>query len=355
MLVAIWCRPCAGARCPSYQTLSERGGRGGVGGGLPARGQVLPPDHEIAVPCTMLCCGSACSGTAANGNQCGPSRSLEPEERLAAGGQLADGGTADRSGFFWPLLGESSYIGREADARTPEQMMSGTAQERPRDGKTSGAPGGAESRQAWWRGRRAGVAGAQPNDQLARGAHERAIGTESGALPRRHGSAVVDRLLEDCGGGADDEHAGWRGRRAGVAGAQRSDQQAMGEHGGLIRIHERGGAQAATQRSGVLQEKEATPVNCITVHRSDYTLTSGCASGVRVRRAARKEGTEISRSERATAIWPLHSAISIQDVRVTRREFGAVVVAEGSPQFTVPPIWRIALHSWWDSSETVGP
>ena len=143
---------------------------------------------------------------------------------------------------------------------------------------------------------------------------------------------MVDRLLEDCGGGADDEHAGWRGRRAGVAGAQRSDQQAMGEHGGLIRIHERGGklgehsgAQAATQRSGVLQEKGATSVNCIAVHRSDYTLTSGCASGVRVRRAARREGTEIGRSERATAIWPLHSAISIQDVRVTRREFGAVV------------------------------
>ena len=314
-----------GSPSPLTPNSPETGGCGGVGGGLPARGQVLPPDHEIAVPCTMLCCGSACSGTAANGNQCGPSRSLEPEERLAAGGQPADGGTADRSGFFWPLLGEGSYTGREADARTPEQMMNGMAQERPRDGKTSGAPGGAESRQAWWRGRRAGVAGAQPNDQLARGAHERAIGTESGALPRQHGSAVVDRLLEDCRGGADDEHAGWRGRRAGVAGAQRSDQQAMGEHGGLIRIHERGGAQAATQRSGVLQEKEATPVNCITVHRSDYTLTSGCASGVRVRRAARKEGTEISRSERATAIWPLHSAISIQDVRVTRREFGAVV------------------------------
>ena len=72
------------------------------------------------------------------------------------------------------------------------------------------------------------------------------------------------------------------------------------------------------------QEKGAAPVQCMAVRHSDHTLTSGCASGVRGRRAARREETGIARSEGAAAIWPLHSAISIEYVRVTRRKFGAV-------------------------------
>ena len=56
----------------------KRGGSG-VGREVPVRGQVLPPDHEFAVLCTMPCCGSACLCTAVSGTPRGPSCSLESE------------------------------------------------------------------------------------------------------------------------------------------------------------------------------------------------------------------------------------------------------------------------------------
>ena len=176
-------------------------GGSGVGGEVPVRGQVLPPDHEFAVLCTMPCCGSACLCTAASGTPRGPSCSLEYEEREVAGRQPDGGGRAACAGSFWLLLAESSRTDRKVDARAPEQMVvrGGTTRVQPRDGRTSKAPGvGAESERAWWRGRRAGVASAQPSGQPALGEHDGAIGTESSTLPaRRCSSAMVGVRLED--------------------------------------------------------------------------------------------------------------------------------------------------------------
>ena len=232
-----------------------------------------------------------------NGTQGGPSCSMEPEERSIAGGQLADGGTADCAGFFWLLLGESSRKGREADARTPDQMIvrGGTARGRPRDGKTSRAPGGAESQQAWWRGRRAGVAGAQPNDQLALGEHEGAIGTESGTLPGRRGSAVVDILLE----------GGSMKRAVGSGTTALPTRSTIHQRGG--KLDGRCGAAAAAHMGGVSQEGGATGAGH-TPHaflrgsqevaraggRSQgqhEVLTCECGPGTQARRAAQAAGT----------------------------------------------------------------
>ena len=102
----------------------KRGGSG-VGGEVPVRGQVLPPDHEFAVLCTMPCCGSACLCTAVSGTPRGPSCSLEYERRLIAGRQTDGGGRAACSGSFWLLLAESSRTDRKVDARAPEHRPCG--------------------------------------------------------------------------------------------------------------------------------------------------------------------------------------------------------------------------------------
>ena len=253
-----------GISLPLNPNLPKRGGRG-VGGEVPVRGQVLPPDHEFAVLCTMPCCGSACPCTAVSGTPGGPSCSLEFGVRLMAGGQPSGGGNAACSGSFWLLLEESSRTGRQADARAPEQMIvrGGTARVQPRDGKTSKAPGGgAESEQAWWRGRRAGVASAQPNDQPALGEHEGTIGTESGTLPGRHSSsAMVDILLENRS----------MGRAVGSGTTALPTRNTIHQRGG--KLDGQRGAAAVTHMGGVSQEKGAP------------------GAGTQARRAAQDAGT----------------------------------------------------------------
>ena len=62
---------------------------GGCGGGdrVPARGQVLPPDHECAAFCSMLCCGCACPGAAVSFVRRELSSSEEEELSYTVGGR----------------------------------------------------------------------------------------------------------------------------------------------------------------------------------------------------------------------------------------------------------------------------
>ena len=159
------------------------------------------------------------------------------------------------------------------------------------------------------------MAGAQHNAQQAIGEHEEASSIESSMLLEQHSSMTVSMLLE----GRSMQRAG------GSETAALPTRNTIHERGG--KLDGQCGTAAFTHTSRVSQERGAAPVllERRAVRHSGHTLTSGCASGIRVRRAARGEETGIVRSGGAAAIWLLHSAISIEYVRVTRREFGVVV------------------------------